>query len=114
MDIFKRKDPELPFKELVQLRQVGTLEAYMLEFENISLIFSNVSMVRLVLLFTKGLTQPLRGLVKSHKPIALKDAMNLTRYLQNVLPRTKYPPKPNFPYKFKEGKKPWKNDSYNK
>ena len=34
--------------------------------------------------------------------------------LQNVLPRTKYPPKPNFPSKFKEGKKPWKNDSYTK
>ena len=32
MDIFERKDPELPFKELVQLKQFGTLEAYMLEF----------------------------------------------------------------------------------
>ena len=40
--------------------------------------------------------------------------MNLARDLQNVLPRTKYPPKTNFPYKFKEGKKPWKNDSYMK
>ena len=40
--------------------------------------------------------------------------MNLTRDLQNVLPRTKYPPKPNFPSKFKEGKKPWKNESSTK
>ena len=40
--------------------------------------------------------------------------MNLTRGLQNVLPRTKYPPKPHFHSKFKEGKKPWKNDSYTK
>ena len=40
--------------------------------------------------------------------------MNLTRDLQNVLPRTKSPPKPNFPSKFKEGKKPWKNDSFSK
>ena len=33
MEIFERKDPELPFKELAKLKQVGTPEAYMLEFE---------------------------------------------------------------------------------
>ena len=87
MEIFERKAPELPFKELAQLKQVGTPEAYMLEFENISVMVSDVSMDRLVLFFTEGLTEPLRGLVKSHKPTTLKDAMNLTRDLQNVLPR---------------------------
>ena len=79
-------------KELAQLKQVGTPKAYMLEFENISVIVSDVSMDRLVLLFTEGFTEPLRGLVKSHKLAILKDSMNLTRGLQNVLPRTKYPP----------------------
>ena len=56
MEIFERKDPELPFKELAQLKQVGTLEAYMLEFEKLLVMVSDVSMPRLVLLFTKGLT----------------------------------------------------------
>ena len=122
MEIFERKDPELPFKELVQLKQVGTPEAYMLEFKNISVMVSDVSMVRLVLLFTEGFTEPFIGLVKSHKPSTLKDAMNLTKDLQNVLPRTKYPPKTNLPSKFKEGKKhlqvdepdkkPWKIYSF--
>ena len=74
----------------------------------------DVSMARLVLFFTKGLKKYLRGLVKFHKPTTLKDSMNLTRDLQNVIPRTKYPPKPNFHSKFKEGKKPWKKDSYTK
>ena len=74
----------------------------------------DVSMARLVLFFTEGLIEPLIGAVKYHKPAILKDAMNLTRDLQNVFPRTKYPPKPNFPSKFKEGKKPWKNDSSTK
>ena len=96
------------------MKQVGTPEAYMLEFENISIMVFDVSMDRLVLLFTEGLTEPLRGLVKPHNPTTLKDAMNLTRDLLNMLPTTKYPPKTNFPSKFKEGKKPWKNDSYNK
>ena len=86
----------------------------MFEFEKLSVMVSDVSMSRLVLLFTEGLTEPLRGLVKAHKPTTLKDAMNLTRDLKNLFPRTKYPPNPNFPYKFKEGKKPWKNDFFAK
>ena len=35
MDIFERKYPEFPFKELAQLKQFGTPEAYMLEFEKL-------------------------------------------------------------------------------
>ena len=35
MERFERKDPELPFKELAQLNQVGTFEAYVLEFEKL-------------------------------------------------------------------------------
>ena len=86
----------------------------MLEFENILVIVSDVSMDRLVLLFIEGLIEPFRGLVKSHNPTTLKDVMNLTRDLQNVFPRTKYPPKPNFPSKFKEGKKNWKRHAPDK
>ena len=95
------------------MKQAGTLEAYLLEFEKISVMVYYVSMARLVLLFNEGLTKPFIGLMKSHNPSTLKDSMNLTRDLQNVqLPRSKYPPNPNFPSKFKEGKKPWKNDSF--
>ena len=86
----------------------------MLEFEKLSVMVSDVSMSRLVLLFTEALTKPLRGVMKSHNPTTLKDSINLTRDLQNVLPQTKYPPKANFPSKFKEGKKPWKRESYTK
>ena len=46
----------LPFKELAQLKQVGTPETYMLEFENLSVMVSDVSMSRLVFLFNEGLT----------------------------------------------------------
>ena len=56
MERFERKDPELPFKEIAQLKQVGTHEAYMLEFEKLSVMVSDVSMASLVLLFNKGLT----------------------------------------------------------
>ena len=53
-------------------------------------------------------------MVKAHKSITLKDAMNLTRYLQNALSKTKYPHKPTFPSKFKDDKKPWQKDSIGK
>ena len=36
--------------------------------------------------------------------------MSLTRDLQNVLPRTRFPPKPNFKFE----KKPWKRDAPDK
>ena len=71
---------------------------------------ADISMERLVLLFTKGLEEPLKGLVKSHKPTNLNDAMSLTRDLQNVLPRTRFPPKPNSRFE----RKPWKKDEPDK
>ena len=89
-------DPELSFKELAQLKQVGTHIEYMLEFQRLSVKVADVSVGSLVFLFTKVLAEPLKGLFKSHNPTNLNDAMSLTRDLQNVLPRTRFPPKPNF------------------
>ena len=73
---------------------------------------SDIYMVRLVLIYTKGLAEPLKGLWKSHRTTTLKDSINLTRDVQNVFPKSRYPRNPNFPSKFKEGRKPWKNDSF--
>ena len=56
MERFERKDPDLHFKELTELKQVRTPEGYMLEFENISVMVSDVYMARLVLLVIGGFT----------------------------------------------------------
>ena len=82
----------------------------MMEFQKSSIKVDGVSMGRLVLLFTEFLDEPLNYLVKSHNPTTLQDAMNLNRDLQNVLPRTRFPPKPNFKFE----KKPWKRDAPDK
>ena len=82
----------------------------MMEFQKLSIKEDYVSMWRLVFIFTKFFDEPLKGLVKSHNPTTLKDAMNLTRDLQNVLPRTRFPPKPDFIFE----KKPWKRDAPDK
>ena len=52
---FDRKYPKLPFKELAQLKQIEIPKAYMLEFQNLSVMVSNISMAQLVLLYTKVL-----------------------------------------------------------
>ena len=86
----------------------------MLGFQKLAFMFIDISMVHLVFLFTEGLDEPLKVFVKYHNPSTLKYAMNLTRDLQNVLSKTRSPPKPNFPSKLKYVKKPWKKDSFGK
>ena len=86
------------------MKQVGTPIEYMLEFQRLSVNVVDVSMGRLVFIFTEGFGDTLKVLVKSHKPTNLNDAMSLTRDLQNVLPITRFPPKPNFKFE----RKPWK------
>ena len=65
-----------------------------------------VSMDGLVLQFIEGFTKYLKWLMKFHNPTTLKDAVNLTRDLQNVFPKTRFPPKPRilFPYSNMGGK----------
>ena len=56
LDIFEQNDPELSFKELAQLNQVGTTpNNYMMEFKKLSVKVAHVSMGRLVFMFTEGL-----------------------------------------------------------
>ena len=71
LDRFEQKDPKLSFKELAQLKQVETPTDYMMEFQKLSVKLDDVSMGRLVLLFTKVFLQPLKCFVKSHNPATL-------------------------------------------
>jgi hypothetical protein len=58
----------------------------------------------LVILFVEGLSEPLHGWVKAYKPTTLQDAVNKDRDMQDVIPKSKFPPKPYFPQKNKETK----------
>ena len=55
LERFEQKDPELYFKELAQLKQVGTPIEYMLELQRLSVKVADVSMGSLALFFTEGL-----------------------------------------------------------
>jgi hypothetical protein len=56
MDRFYRKDLEIHFKDLAQLRQTGTIEAFIIEFQGVFVAMIDVSEPRLIMLFTEGLT----------------------------------------------------------
>jgi hypothetical protein len=76
---FDRRDPELHFRDLTQLRQTRSAEAFIAEFHRKAIAVTDISEHRLVMLFTEGLTEPLGGWVKAFKPRTLQDAILCTR-----------------------------------
>jgi hypothetical protein len=68
IDRFDQGDPELHFRELTQLRQTGSPEAFIEELQRLVVMVPYVSQARLLILFSEGLMEPLRGWVKAFKP----------------------------------------------
>jgi hypothetical protein len=62
---FERKDLEIHFIELAQLKQTGSPEAYISEFQRVDVMVSDISKGRLLMLFVEGLMDLLRGWVKA-------------------------------------------------
>jgi hypothetical protein len=104
MDKFDRRDPEIHFRDLAQLRQTGTAEAFITEFQRVTVVVTNISEPRLVMLFTEGLTEPLRGWVKAYRPHTLQDAILRTRDLADSVPKTRKNSKPFVPQKDRDRK----------
>jgi hypothetical protein len=97
MDRFDRKDPEIHFRDLAQLRQTGTAEVFIIEFQRVAVAMTDISKPRLIMLFTEGLIEPLRGWVKAYRPPTLQDSILRTRDLADSVPKTKNFSKPFVP-----------------
>ena len=102
--LFRSKDPEIHFRDLAQLKQTGSAEAFISEFQRIVVIVTNVSESRLIMLFSEALTEPLQWWVKAYKPSTLQDVINRARDLQDSVPKNRFPLKTNFPVKDKDRK----------
>jgi hypothetical protein len=89
MDRFDRKDPEIHFKDLAQLRQTGTIEVFITEFQQVAVAVTDISDPRLIMLFIEGLTKPLRGWAKAYMPPTLQDAILHARDLADSVPKSK-------------------------
>ena len=106
MERFDKRDTKTHFRELAQLKQTGSVEAFISEFQRVVVMLTDVFESRLVMLFTEDLTKPLRGWVKAYKTSTLQDAISRTRDLQDSVPKSRFSVKTNFPIKDKD-KKPF-------
>ncbi|KAH9311173.1 hypothetical protein KI387_026208, partial [Taxus chinensis] len=102
---FEKKDPEIHFRELAQLRQYGTVDAYIMEFQRLSVMVTGITERRLVILFSEGLTEPLKGWVKAFDPPTLQEAMKKARNMEWAAPKAKF--QSNSPFQKRDkGKRP--------
>jgi hypothetical protein len=92
-----RRDTEIHFKDLAQLRQTGTSKAFIIEFQRVVVAVTDILEPKLIMLFTEGLTEPLRGWKKAYMRHTLQDAILRTRDLADSTPKTKHFPKPFVP-----------------
>ena len=104
MERFDRKDPEIHFRDLAQLKQTSSVKAFISEFQRVVVMVSDVSESRLIMLFTEALTEPLRGWVKVYKPSTLQDAISRARDLQDLVSKNRFPLKTNFLVRDKDRK----------
>ena len=68
---FDKKNLEVYFWELAQLRQSGGFEKFINDFQKLAVMVLDISKWRLVILFIEGLTEPLKGWVKAFNPPTL-------------------------------------------
>jgi hypothetical protein len=94
---FYRKDLEIHFRELAQLKQTGIPKAFFFKFHRLTVMVTNISEAQMVMLFVEGLSKPLHGWVKAYNPATLQDAVNRARDMQDVVPKSRFPLKPTFP-----------------
>ena len=86
------------------LKQTGSADAFISEFQRIEIMVTDISKSRLIMLFIEALTEPLWGWVKSYRPTTLVYAIRRTRDLQDVVPKIRLSPKTNSPIEDEERK----------
>lgn len=96
---FDRKDPELHFRELGNLKKRDNTKASLAEFQRLLVMVSNISEVRLIMLFIDGFFEPLRGWVQSNWSLSFQDVVSRGRGMLDVVSKTRAlePTRPTFP-----------------
>ncbi|XP_059075207.1 uncharacterized protein LOC131875183 [Cryptomeria japonica] len=87
---FDTKDPEVRFRELAQLKQQDSLDAYISDFQKLAVMAPNITEKRLVVLFFEGLEEPLKGWVKAFDPPTLNEAIRKSRKQQTDIGESEY------------------------
>lgn len=58
----------------------------MAKFQRLAVMVTNISEVRLIMLFIEGIEEPLRGWVRAYRPVSLQADITRTRDMINVVP----------------------------
>lgn len=74
IDRFDQKDLERHFKELTQLKQQGSVEDYVAEFQKILVMVPGITEKRLTYLIIEGILESICGLVSTLDPTSLHAA----------------------------------------
>jgi hypothetical protein len=80
-----------------------------MEFQWVAVVVTDISEPRMIMLFTEGLTKPLRVWVKAYMPHTLQDSILRTRDLEYLVPKTKPFSKPFVPQK-DQNRKPFQRE----
>ncbi|XP_059078061.1 uncharacterized protein LOC131876635 [Cryptomeria japonica] len=105
---FDHKDPEMFFRELAQLKQYGSLEAYISEFQRLSVMVPDITKRRLIVLFIEGLADPLRSWVRAFDSPSLQHDMKKARSMEHADLKHKSSSKP---FQSNNDKKPFHKNS---
>lgn len=97
LDRFEIKDEDEYFKELVGLKQTGSINEYVEIFQKIAVMVPDMSKKRIVYLFLEGLEEPVKSLVKACAPSTLREAIKRSLQLEVSMPKKTmvWQPKPS-------------------
>jgi hypothetical protein len=87
MERIDKKDPKVQFRELTQPRYTCTPEAYVTKFQWMKIMVTDVFEQRPVMIFTKGLDEPLRCWVKAFRTNTLHEAIMKTQDMTDIVPK---------------------------
>lgn len=90
IDRFDKKDPKLHFKELAQLKQLGSVDTYIAVFQRLSVLVIDILERRLIVLFVNELSDPLSGWIKALSPPTLQDAIKNARDMNLLHPKVNF------------------------
>lgn len=96
---FDEKDSEWYFQELVLLKQTGTVDEFISQFQELSVMIPDLPQKRLTHMFIEGLKDLTKNVVKPFEPQNLAEAIRKARRVESNQSKEKakvYPSKPSY------------------
>lgn len=100
LDFFDLRDEDEYFWDLASVKQKGSIDAYIAEFQQKVVMVPNISQKRMTSLFEEGLLEPLKCLVKAFSPITLQEAIKRALALEHSMEGSRFA----IPFRSKETK----------